>query len=91
MIKKSVILDDYRENVMFWVIWLIMGVLMNIIMLKFVIAEIKGVYMKIDKNLEETVLKDRAALCSEVDIMRPSCLKTKSSYPKYIIIREISN
>ena len=89
MIGKSVKLP-MDENWLFWITWLSMTVLMNIIMLKFVIAEIKGVYKKIDTKLKENVLRDRAGLCAEVDIMRPNIFKSDNSYPKYFIVREIS-
>jgi len=63
---------------------------MNIILLKFVIAEIKGVYKNVSKNLNENILKDRAGLCAEADIMRPNYFKKKHTYPKYFVVREIS-
>lgn len=63
---------------------------MNLILLKFVIAEIKGVFKKVTKNLKEVVLRERAALCAEADVMRPNYFKTKVKYPKYFVVREVS-
>ena len=90
MIKKSHILS-VPESFLFWIVWLVMVVAMNLILLKFVIAEIKGVFKKVTKNLKEVVLRERAALCAEADVMRPNYFKTKIKYTKYIVVREVSS
>jgi hypothetical protein len=89
LIKKSWVLEK-KENFLFWLCWLMMVVAMNIVLLKFVIAEIKGVYKIVSKRLNENIQKDRAGLCAEADIIRPNYFKTKHTFPKYFIVREIS-
>ena len=79
-----------EESFLFWFIWLVMVVAMNLILLKFVIAEIKGVFARVKRNLNEVVLRERAALCAEADIMRPNYFKSKIKYPKYFVVREVS-
>lgn len=54
-------LED-TENIIYWVIWLVMVVVTCIIFLNFVIAEASASYEKVKGNLDAQILKERASL-----------------------------
>ena len=89
IIKKSPDLS-VAESFLFWLIWLGMVTSMFIIFLKFVISDIKNVFKKVSKNLKEIIQRDKVGLVSEADSMLPTMMKTKDTYSKYFIVREIS-
>ena len=76
-------------NIIFWVIWLLIVVITNIIFLNFIIAEASESYAKVNERLDEFILKERAGLITESEEMTIDSLKKKHLFPKYIIIRTI--
>jgi hypothetical protein len=76
-------------NIIFWVIWLLIVVVTNIIFLNFIIAEASESYAKVNDKLDEMILKERTDLISGSEDMSPDFVKNKNLFPKYIIIRSI--
>jgi citrate lyase synthetase len=71
---------------MSWTIILTIG---NIIFLNFIIAEASSSYESVNERLDEIILKERTDLINESQVMAPDWLKSKDTFPKYIIIRQI--
>jgi len=76
-------------NIIFWIIWLLIVVITNIIFLNFIIAEASASYETVKERLDEMILKERADLIKESEDMTADFLKTKNKFPKYIIVRTI--
>jgi len=76
-------------NIIFWIIWLLIVVITNIIFLNFIIAEASASYETVKERLDEMILKERADLIKESEDMTSDFLKTKNKFPKYIVVRTI--
>ena len=68
---------DHPENGCYWVVWLTVVVITNIIFLNFIIAEASASYEKVSSNLVAFLLKERAALIQEAEEMTPLRFKTE--------------
>ena len=78
-----------RIERVYWVIFLLIVLITNIIFLNFIIAEASESYAKVNERLDESILKERADLINESENMSPSGIKKKNIFPKYIIVRKI--
>ena len=75
------------ENIIYWVIWLLIVVITCIIFLNFIIAEASASYEKVSERLQAYILMQKANMISEAEEMRPYCWKDQDKFPKYIVIR----
>lgn len=89
IIDKSMYTPDAATNVLFWICWIIITLIACIIFLNFIIAEASASYEKVSANIEETILKAKAQLIAEAEMMRPLILKNELKFPKYIITRKV--
>lgn len=78
---------DYEENIMFWILWVVVVYVACIIFLNFIIAETSKSYTNIDENLEATISMEKAGLCAEAELLLPTRMKNSERFPKYILIR----
>jgi hypothetical protein len=53
----------------------------TIVFTNFLIAKILHSYEEISGYIDEAMVKDKAQLIAEADIMRPRCMKNETSYP----------
>jgi hypothetical protein len=60
-----------EENVIYWVIWLLVVVLTCIIFLNFIIAEASASYAKVKDNLTAMINKEKSSLIGEAEGMIP--------------------
>ena len=78
---------EEEENFMFWLLWLLMVFIANIIFLNFIIAETGKSYTEVDERAEATIAMEKAILCAEAEIATPSSFKNERRFPRYIAIR----
>lgn len=78
-----------EENVIYWVIWLMVVIITCIIFLNFIIAEASNSYAKVKEALTAMINKEKSALIGEAEGLFPPTQKTAKLFPKYVIIREI--
>lgn len=78
-----------EENILFWIIWLLVVLITCIVFLNFIIAEASDSYSKIKLRLDAFVNKEKSVLISEAEDMTFDRYKDDKMFPKYIIIREI--
>lgn len=57
------------EKILFWAVFLISVFVAALIFLNFVIAEVGNTYSDIRQNVEAKILKERAGLINEADLM----------------------
>ena len=81
-------LEDY-ENIIYMFCWALIVVVNCIVFLNFIIAEAGNSYNKVMEALNAMILKERASMIEEAELMTPKRFKTKKSTPQYIIIREM--
>ena len=74
---------------MFWIVWLALVIMTNIIFLNFLIAEASNSYNKVKCNINAMVNKNKASLCAEAELMIPDRFKGEKWFPKYLVIRKI--
>ena len=72
---------------MFWAVWIIIVLTLNIIMLNFIIAEAGASYNNVVEFIDEFVQKERASLIAEAEDMLPDYMKKQTNIPKFIITR----
>ena len=78
-----------RENLLYWLIWVMVVVMTCIIFLNFIIAEASASYDKVKQNLSAMINKEKANLIAEAENMILDRWKSPNNLPKYIIIRSI--
>ena len=86
VIKGSADLNK-NDNIIFWVVLLIVITLTAIIFLNFIIAEASASYEKVVEDLQSYVTKQKAKLIAESEQMFPVSMKNEANLPKYIVIR----
>lgn len=79
---------DSGMTLIYWILWIIIVVSTSVVMLNFVIAKACDCYQVVADRLGEFILKGRAGLITEADLMRPDRSKTLSNYPKYLVVRQ---
>ena len=77
------------ESFSYWFLWLFIVSITNIVFLNFIIAEATASYERVSGCLQEFIVKDKINLIADAEMMTPKCLMNDSSYPKYVIIREV--
>ena len=75
------------ENWIFWILWLMIVIVTCIIFLNFIIAEASASYEKVASDLEAYIMKEKALLIQEAELMMPAQLKTIEKFPSYLIVR----
>ena len=78
-----------NENLLFWVIWLMIVIMTCIIFLNFIIAEASSSYEKVKEHLDAEIYKAKSELTCEAENMKFERSKNQQVLPKYIIIRHI--
>jgi hypothetical protein len=78
------------ENHLYWILWFMVLVLTNIVFLNFIIAEASASYEAVKSNLDAMIFKEKASLIAEAEDMMFGRMKDEKKFPKYIIIREIT-
>ena len=80
-LRKKTVIKSFRHDVedatqaktiTFWLCWLLVIFIQAIMFLKFIKAEAKAIYIKVKKQLKETVMKDKCQMISEAEQMVPS-------------------
>lgn len=79
----------HEINFIWWLVWLIIVIVTNVIFLNFIIAEASASYETVKFRLDEMILKERADLIHESEDMSPNRFKTDKVFPKYIVTRTI--
>ena len=79
---------DLEMTLIFWILWIIIVVATSVIMLNFVIAKACDCYQAVADRLDEFILKGRAGLITEADLMTPDRSKNFNNYPKYLVVRQ---
>ena len=77
-----------NENLLYWIIWLIVVIVTCIIFLNFIIAEASASYEKVKENLDAMTNKEKAKLIAEAETMFFESKKDNLRFPKYIVIRK---
>ena len=77
------------ENILYWLIWLLVVIITCIIFLNFIIAEASASYQKVKDNLQGLVNKERGSMIAEAESMYIKELKNPIRFPKYLVIRRI--
>lgn len=75
IISKSMYTVDIQTNYLFWICWFVIALIACIIFLNFIIAEASASYEKVSSQIEETILRAKAILIAEAEMMRPLVLK----------------
>ena len=75
------------ENIIFWIAWIIVVFILNIIFLNFIIAEAGASYSRVKDSLDEFIALQKASLIAEAEDMFPDFYKSPEKFPKYIITR----
>ena len=60
-----------EENWIYWLCWIIIVVVTNIIFLNFIIAEASNTYEKVKEALNAMIYKERASMIQECEEMYP--------------------
>ena len=77
------------EGMLYWLLFVIVLVMSNIIFLNFIIAEASESYNKVKEKLEALIQLERANMINECEQMAPPFLKDKERFPRYIIMRTV--
>jgi hypothetical protein len=86
--EATTLLDSF-DNIVFWIIWVIIVIMTCIIFLNFIIAEVSSSYESVKHDVTGLILKERASLIKESeDMMLESSKGNSKKFPKYIIMRE---
>lgn len=79
--------DDTIQPVTLWILWVIAGILTNIVMLNLLISIISDSFAKINEKSKEANYQERARIISENGYLIPRYIKNKlDDFDKYLII-----
>ena len=77
-------------NIIFWISWYCITIIMCVIFLNFIIAEVATSYNSVTLEIDGMVLKERALLIKESEDMMKMTEKTNQMFfPKFLISREL--
>ena len=81
--------DD--EQIVFWVLWLLVFLGGCLIFLNFIIAEVSASYEKVKEDIDALTYKERAKMVREAEdfVSDARKLEDTQSFPKYFVIREM--
>ena len=80
---------DNPGNYMFWILWLIIIIVTNIIFLNFIIAEASNSYNEVNEYVDQVIQKQVADLTAEAEGIIPDFAKSEEKFPQYLIIRKV--
>jgi hypothetical protein len=80
-----------NENIIFWLMWLLITIVTAIIFLNFIVAEASASYVKVTETLELVIWQEKASLILEAEDMFPAEKRTHDSFPKCLIIRNVDD
>ena len=78
---QQAVFMDVKIGFLFWFYWILIALTVTIVFINFLIAKILHSYEEVSAYLSEAMVKDKAQLIAEADIMRPRCMKNAESYP----------
>jgi hypothetical protein len=58
---------DEKQQILFWIIWVIMVIFSSLIFLNFIIAEVSNSYAVVKESIDALVYKERAGLIDEAE------------------------
>jgi len=79
------------ESKIFWLLWLVTSIMTCIIFLNFVVAEACASYARVKEYLGAVIQREKAVLIAESEEMSMNCMRNKTKYPKYLIVRKLEN
>ena len=66
--EAPTLLDSF-DNILFWIIWVVIVIMTCIIFLNFIIAEVSSSYESVKHDVIGLILKERASLIKESEDM----------------------
>ena len=78
-----------NENILFWIVWLLITIVTAIIFLNFIVAEASASYTKVTETLELVIWQEQASLILESEDMIHVSKKTSDNFPRSLIIRNV--
>ena len=76
-------------NIIFWISWYCITIIMCVIFLNFIIAEVGSSYNSVTLEIDGMVLKERALLIKESEDMMKLAERTSNLYfPKFLVSRQ---
>ena len=79
------------ENILFWLMWLLVTIITSIIFLNFIVAEASASYVKVTETLDLVIWQESASLILESEEMIKEKNKTPDNFPKNLIVRQIKD
>lgn len=81
--------DLSRENnIVFWILWVLILYITCIIFLNFIIAEACASYERVSVNIENYLQYQKATLIHESEDMLWPGLGHENNFPKYLVVRQ---
>lgn len=77
------------EGMLYWLLFVIVLVMSNIIFLNFIIAEASESYARVMERLDAQIQLERANMINECEQMAPPLMKNEGRFPRYIIMRTV--
>jgi hypothetical protein len=77
------------EQVVLWLILLIIILVNCIIFLNFIVAQAGSTYNKVSSELEGFIWQQRASMVGEAEQLLPQYKMRSDNFPKYIVSRKI--
>ena len=79
-----------NEQIVFWVLWLLVFLGGCLIFLNFIIAEVSASYEKVKEDIDALTYKERAKMVREAEdfVRKPEKGEYTDSFPKFFVIRE---
>ena len=78
-----------NENILYFIIWVLVVTITCIIFLNFIIAEASASYQKVKDDLEQLIYKSKANLIKEAEMIMPDSFKNENLFPRFVIIRSV--
>lgn len=78
-----------EENILYFIMWVVVVILTCIIFLNFIIAEASASYQKVVDDLEPLIYQSKAHLIKEAEQIMPDRFKNEDLFPRFIIIRSV--
>jgi hypothetical protein len=82
-----------NEARVYWIVWLLAFIMGCLIFLNFIIAEVSDSYARVKSDIGALIYKERATMVKEVEdfLSKDYKMSNKTSFPKYVVVRETEN
>jgi hypothetical protein len=77
------------DNLIFWLVWIMVVVVTCIVFLNFVVCEASASYNNVKESLQLVIIQAQANLIAESEDMSLKRFKNNDKFPKYYIVRKI--